>query len=402
MHICLLTSGRIFESIYGGEERFTISIGEWLTKGNHDVVLLASQFASVKAMTFPEFARNNIGGGNARQEKMRALNPPYLIYVISRMAMSLLWIMKIISINLKCPITIIHAQDTGYGGLAAVISGKFLRIPVLLSSHGIRHKTLESIITGKFRRLFLKLEYNLDLFTIKHADSVIAVNQPIKEYLQEITSRQINFVPIGIKFAKYQYSKLDRDLIRKEFGLNEDDKVVGFVGRFSMEKNLFTLLKSFANAIESVPALKLVLVGTGALEDQFREFLKLRMIGDKVIFCGVRNDIPKILSSFDIFVLPSYAEGMSTALLEAMACGRAIICSDIPANRALITPYENGLLVNPDQVGEIKDAIELLANNYSLQIRMGQNARIKAEEYDEENVFPKIMYEYEKILRKKS
>ena len=87
-------------------------------------------------------------------------------------------------------------------------------------------------------------------------------------------------------------------------------------------------------------------MGAGTLESQFRAFLKKRGVENKVIFCGVRYDIEKILSSLDIFVLPSYSEGMSTALLEAMASGRAVICSEIPANKALVTDYENGLLVN--------------------------------------------------------
>ena len=65
----------------------------------------------------------------------------------------------------------------------------------------------------------------------------------------------------------------------------------------------------------------------------------------------------KILSSLDIFILPSYLEGLSIALLEAMACGRAIICSDIPANRELLTHNKEALLVNPHDPEALKQAI---------------------------------------------
>ena len=118
LRICLLTSGRIFESIYGGEERFTISLGEWLEKENHEVILMASEFSNVKAMRFSEFAKDNVKAEKVRQEKMRVLNPPYLVYVFSRLVLSLLWILKIKSTHRKSPIDIIHAQDTGYSGLA--------------------------------------------------------------------------------------------------------------------------------------------------------------------------------------------------------------------------------------------------------------------------------------------
>ena len=123
----------------------------------------------------------------------------------------------------------------------------------MLSSHGIRHKTLESIITGKLRKVFLKFESHLDIFTIRNADQVIAVSQPIKDYLKEITAKEIIFIPISIKFKNYQYSERNREMIRKELGIDKKEKVVGFIGRFSLEKNLFTLLQSFSDAVESIP-----------------------------------------------------------------------------------------------------------------------------------------------------
>lgn len=405
MHICLLTSGRVFELTYGGEEKFTMSLANWFTKLKHDVTVMGSGFASIKTkrMSQSNVTENDKEKVITKQRKLKAFYPPYLIFALSRIVMCLLWILKISFVNTKSHITIIHAQDTGYSGLAAVLSGKLLRIPVVISSHGIRHKTLESAIQGMLRNILLKFEYKLDIFTIKNADKVIAVNPSIKKYLQEITSREIDYIPNSIKFKKFEFSELNREMIRKELGIDNTTKVIGFVGRFSLEKNILTLLTSFANVAQDDPLVKLVLVGSaGPLESQFGEYINERGVSTKVVLCGVRDDIDKVLSGFDIFVLPSFAEGLSTALLEAMACGRAIICSDIAGNQELVKNHKEALLVNPNDTRGFERAIRLLCNDEGLRLELGNNAKLNAIQYDEDIVFPKILQYYESLSSKKT
>ncbi len=150
------------------------------------------------------------------------------------------------------------------------------------------------------------------------------------------------------------------------------------------------------------PLLKLILVGSGPLEAQLKKCISERGIIDKVIFCGTRYDIGKILSGFDIFVLPSYTEGLSTALLEAMASGRAVICSDIPANHELVTHNKEALLINPYNPEELERAIQLLSNDYLFRLKLGNNAKIKASQYNEDIVFPNIVQYYNELCRKKN
>ena len=224
-----------------GEERFTVSLGNWLVRRTYDVTVMGSGFASVKAKRLSKFAVKEEDKKIIikKQEKFKTLYPPYLIWLLSRLVLSLLWIIKILSINIKSPITLIHAQDTGYSGLAAVLSGKLLRIPVILSSHGIRHKTLEPNIHGRFKKAFIKFEYSLDIFTVRNADSMIAVNPSIKNYFEQITSKKnIDFIPVPIKLKDFEFSEVNRDLIRKELEIDKKIIVIGFVGRFSSEKNL--------------------------------------------------------------------------------------------------------------------------------------------------------------------
>ncbi len=403
LHVCLLTSGRIFEVAYGGEERFTISLGNWLTKRDQEVTLMGSGFATVKVKHLSKSDVKDMEGYGKplnSQQKIRVWYPPYSIYLLSRIVMTLLWISKILSINMKSPITLIHAQDTGYSGLAAVLSGKLLRIPVIISSHGIRHKSLESIIKGRFRKTLLNFEYRVDTFTTNNANRVIVVNSSIKNYYESIIGKKIDVIPIPIKFKNFEYSEGDRDLIRKELGIDKNAKVIGFVGRFSEEKNLFTLLDSFCDVSRDDPSLKLVLVGTGSLESELKRYVINKAIQQDVIFCGVRYDINRMLSSFDIFILPSYIEGLSTALLEAMSSGRAIICSNILANQELVSQNHEALLVNPHETEELAHAIRSLSKDSGLRSKLGHNASIRASQYDEDQIFSKILEYYETLSSK--
>jgi len=134
-------------------------------------------------------------------------------------------------------------------------------------------------------------------------------------------------------------------------------------------------------------------------KSKLKEEVSNKGIEDRVIFCGVRNDVGQILSCFDIFVLPSYAEGLSTALLEAMTCGRAIICSDIFANKELVIDKQEGILVNPDNLDQLEQAIQLLSNSESLRIKLGSNAKKRAGQYDEDVIFPKIMQLYNSLVK---
>jgi glycosyltransferase involved in cell wall biosynthesis len=99
-------------------------------------------------------------------------------------------------------------------------------------------------------------------------------------------------------------------------------------------------------------------------------------------------------------VQPSYIEGLSLSLLEAMAAGRAIICSNIPANAELVTHHVEGLIIDPSSHEDIKNALVILLNDKGLRDKYGLNAVLKAESYDEDIVFPKINEIYEKILKR--
>ena len=104
-YICLLTSGRIFEVLYG-EARFTLNLGKWFVKNNHNVILMGSGFAGVKAKHLSKFQSEQ--QTIKKKKKPRVIYPPYIIYMLSRLLFSILWIIKILSLNKNTPIKLIH------------------------------------------------------------------------------------------------------------------------------------------------------------------------------------------------------------------------------------------------------------------------------------------------------
>jgi len=409
MHICLLTSARISETRYGGEKRYAISLGRWLALHDHNVTLIGSKFPTIQCTyidrQYVEKEGDDIALDNKhiqREISEKSHSPPYIVYLLSRLWIALLWIIMIGVIhNKNSPIGVIHAQDSGYAGLAALFAGFMLRIPVIVTSHGIRHKTLGPVIEGSFKKIFLNFNRRLDLFTIKHADRVLFTNSAVKEYYERLLRpKAIDVIPMPIRLEQFQFSVIDREIVRREMGIGKDAIVVGFVGRFSPEKNLLTLVSAFANLTKDNSSVMLALVGSGPLEHNLREYVMKNRLQERIIFYGVRNDIGRVLSSFDIFALPSYTEGLSNALLEAMASGRAIICSDIETNREVVTHCEEALLVDPYAAEELENAIRMLSASESLRNKIGRNAMLKSSRYDETIVYPVILQYYKNILKR--
>lgn len=404
MHVLLLSAGKVLKTPFGGEDIFTRLLGKWLAKQHHEVTLMGIEFAGIKVrhLTYDNLKDEGITKLRTKMDKGKKFRLGYLSYSL-RTVIWLFQVLKIILINVTDPINIIHAQDSGYTGLAAIIAGKILDIPVIVSLLGIRYEQIESnpYINETLKKLALKIEYRLDVFTLSRADLVTIVSPTLKYYMEKVAPKSIIIsIPIAIKTKNFEYSQLKRELLRRELKLDEKSIIIGYVGRLSHEKNLSTLLNSFADAVKNDSSLKLALVGEGPLEFELRKQASDIHIEDKVVFCGFRDDISDILSSFDIFILPSFIEGTSNALLEAMACGRAIICSDISANRELVTNNKEALMINPNDRDGFKEAILLLSSDETLRNRLGHKAKINAEQYDEGIIFPKYLQYYQDLYKK--
>lgn len=169
--------------------------------------------------------------------------------------------------------------------------------------------------------------------TVKLAPSTLAA-----EFMfgKRAARRDVHLLHNGVDLTIFRYNADGRQKIREEFSLT-DRLVVGHIGRFHRQKNHLFLLEVFARLREFRQDAVLLLVGIGDLERSVREHAEKLGISDSVIFAGQRFDIPQLLSAMDVFVFPSFHEGMPNTVIEAQATGLPCVIADTITREADIT-----------------------------------------------------------------
>lgn len=246
------------------------------------------------------------------------------------------------------------------------IAGKIAGVPVIIPSFHGRRKV-------KIRKRIISY-----LLGTKFSDIIVAVSKSVKEDLIKydfIPQDKIRIVYDGIVFENYLSMHEDSIERRRIFNLNETDYVVGTTGRIEPSKGHINLIRAFAHTRDICRNSKLLIVGDGSATGELIEEVRRLKIEKDVIFTGFRKDIPQILRMMDIFVFPTYREGFSISLLEAMAAGLPIIASDIMANRELIPDEKYGLLVEPGNINALSSSMTYLYENRQRAINMGKMAQ---------------------------
>jgi glycosyltransferase involved in cell wall biosynthesis len=249
-----------------------------------------------------------------------------------------------------------------YGRLAAFSSG----VPVIIASVHDNYRTDKRPNRRIMNRILSKI-----------TDKIVAVSEDVKEDIiryDRIDPSKLQVIPNGIDVERFNPEK-NTSNIRKEFPLEEDDIVIGFIGRIVPAKGLEYLLNALPYLKEEFKSIKLLIIGEGSLVEKLKEKAKKNNIFDNILFTGVRRDIPEILASIDIFVMPSTAEGLPNSLLEAMAMGKPVVATEVGGIPELIKNGRSGLLVPPRNPEALATAIKDLITNDQLAAKMGQAAR---------------------------
>lgn len=174
----------------------------------------------------------------------------------------------------------------------------------------------------------------------KYADVKIAPSDLAAKYTfgkKAYRRGEVHILHNALDLNVYQFDEQARNNIRKEFSIDDNVKIIGHVGRFSKQKNHTFLLDIFSEIHKKNPDTVLMLVGKGELEDKIKEKIKALNLEDSVIFTGVRSDIPALLSAMDVFVFPSFYEGMPNTVIEAQATGLPCLIADTITKEANVT-----------------------------------------------------------------
>ena len=170
--------------------------------------------------------------------------------------------------------------------------------------------------------------------------------------------------------------------VRAELGVADAVPTVVTVANFKAHKGYEYLLEAAALVREELPDVRFVLVGTGPLEDEVRAQGRRLGLDGTVVFAGRRSDVPRVVRACDVFALASLHEGLSIALLEAMAVGTPPVVTDAGGAAEVVTDGRNGLVVAPRQPEALASAIGSLLRDPARRQRLGEAAREQAASFD--------------------
>ncbi|MFH1097607.1 MAG: glycosyltransferase family 4 protein [Candidatus Desantisbacteria bacterium] len=210
------------------------------------------------------------------------------------------------------------------------------------------------------------------------ADKIIAVSKAVKESLcsQGIPDNRIEVVYNGIPddFGSVNLQKIEE--LKRKYNISPEDKIIGMIARWDKLKGHDILL----SALKEIKSdYKVLLVG---IDESFWPEVEAFGLGDRVILCGFEKDIAPFYHLMTLKVLPSFAEGFSLSVMEAMACGVCVLGSDIPSISEIIEPNKNGLLFETGNSEDLAEKIKILLNDETLRIRLAkQGERIVQERF---------------------
>lgn len=292
-------------------------------------------------------------------------------------------------------VELIHAHGTRANS-NILWAARSLVIPVIYTVHGWSFHPDQKPLIRKVRIMGEK-------YLTKRSDLNISVSssnqQTGRNYISSFDSIVINN---GIDLQKFNPDKIHKD-IRSELGIGKDVILILFIARFTLHKQPLSLIKAFAEALPQNPNLHLLMVGDGDQKEEAIRLINDLNIKEKVTLEKFRQDVPDVLASADIFVLPSLWEGLPIGLLEAMAMGKAIIASNVDGTSEIIKNNENGILVETDQlVPNLVSALAELSKDKSKRERLEQAAvKTVSERFNASNMTRQIEKIYHEVLEKK-
>ncbi len=259
-------------------------------------------------------------------------------------------------------IDIIHGHVLYSAGITAAEVGDKYNIPTYITSHGV--DTPQTYNKNPILKKAIKR-------ALDKADHVLAVSNDL---IQEIIKTDIKNIKQKTSLHK---NAVDINRFKEIPHQKEKEKpTIIFVGRLDKRKNISRLLDAKK---QTQTDFNLLIVGDGFDRKNLEKKVQKENING-VKFMGFRNDIENILPHADVFILPSLNEGLSIALIEALACGLPVIGSDIKGMKEIITP-DVGLLINPYNTTSISNAIDKILTDKKLYNKLQSHARKKAIEF---------------------
>ena len=238
------------------------------------------------------------------------------------------------------------------------------------------------------------LFYPIEKFCSRFTDVLITITSEDYELSKKkMKSKAVEYVPgVGVDIDKFRCS-VDRDEKKNELGISEDDFVVFSVGELNENKNHETVIRAIAQI--GNPAIRYMIAGKGDKAEYLENLAK--ELNVRLNLLGFRKDIPEIIGVSDVFAFPSHREGLSKALMEAMAAGLPCVVSQIRGNDDLIDK-NGGFLCDSHDIPAFADSILELYNHSDMCRQMGDYNSEKVHTFSRQTVNGMMFEIYKKMI----
>ncbi len=364
MRIAFIIKRFSTEEVFGGAERFAVGFVEELVRRGASVSILSTRYKKEWSR------REKMGvwrGGEKTYVEIRRLAYPNV-----RVLRSLVYILQLFLKLLKDRNTydIVFVNFASIDAGVAALAGRLAGRPVVCRITGPGP-------TGDIGVLKRRWYGPLLISMLRMVSRFSALSSEVRDELTQIGVRPERIVSLsnGVDTGRFAPpNEADRDDKRRALGIAPGETFIVSVGRLVPLKAFPVFLRALRLIGDTRIPFKAMILGKGPMHDRL-----VGMVNDldlqEFVKIGSAGDVKPFLQAADIFVLSSRWEGMSNALLEAMSCGLACICSDIPANAGVINHCDNGILFRTDDHVQLAACLEQLALNQALRSQLGRRAR---------------------------
>jgi len=289
---------------------------------------------------------------------------------------------------------IVHTH-TSKAGIVGRLAAWLARCPVIIHwPHG-------HVFYGYFGPLKTKVFIWLERLAAKVTDKIATLTEmEIRDYVRLGIASADRCVTVhcGIDVGRFAGERADGRAVRREWQIEPDQLLVGWVGRLVPVKGCEHFLAACNLVRREVPNARFVIVGDGELMNALQ--LRTSELGlDSVVrLTGERKDIPSVMAALDLFALSSLNEGLGRVLVEAMASGVPVVATSVGGVPEVLSSGEYGVLVPSGDPRSLADAIVRLLRDEQERRRLGAKGRTRAVEFSNENMVRRFAGLYEELL----
>lgn len=211
---------------------------------------------------------------------------------------------------------------------------------------GVKTRIVHSHGTGHLKSIKGYVKYFMFRFADKNANVRLACSTEAGRYL--FGKKDFELIPNAIDVNRFKYNKKIRDEQRAKYNISDEEFVIGNIGRFNLQKNHEYIIKIFDDICKKDNKCKLLLVGTGELEEKIKRLVNELNLNSKVIFTGAIRNVEEVYQAMDIFVMPSLFEGLPVTGVEAQASGLTCLFSDTITREVILTKNCKYIDINED------------------------------------------------------